>query len=331
MWISHAERPLRADELCHAMAVELGSTDFNAENVPSTSTLMSCCQGLITVDKEKSTVRLIHFTLKEYLSARPDIFIRPHSAMAEICLTYLNSRQVKALSAYPFPYAPGTSFLRYCSRYWGAHAKRGLSDHASSLALELFQYYDAHISARSFLAQAGYMDHMRQGMNFRFSGLHCASFFGIVEVVSALIEMESYDINEGDFWGNTPLAWAAKRGHEGAVKILLRQADINPDKADNHGNTPLLNAARCSHKGVAKALLERDDVNPDKPDNYGYTPLSLAAEEGHEGVVKALLERDDITPEKPNNYGNTPLTLAALGGYEGAGFRMVGGRLDWTS
>ena len=84
MWISHAERPQRADELCHALAVELGSTDFNVSNIPSMSTLVSCCQGLITVDKEASTVRLIHFTLQEYLSAYPDIFSSPHSVMAEI-------------------------------------------------------------------------------------------------------------------------------------------------------------------------------------------------------------------------------------------------------
>ena len=30
MWISHAERLLRADELCHALAIDLGSADFNA-------------------------------------------------------------------------------------------------------------------------------------------------------------------------------------------------------------------------------------------------------------------------------------------------------------
>ena len=66
MWISHAERPLSADELCHALAVELGSSDFNGDNKPSMSTLVGCGQGLITVDKEGSTVRLIHFTLQEY-------------------------------------------------------------------------------------------------------------------------------------------------------------------------------------------------------------------------------------------------------------------------
>ena len=46
-------------------------------------------------------MRLIHFTLTEYFSTHPDIFSSPHSAMVEICLTYLNSLQLKALSANP--------------------------------------------------------------------------------------------------------------------------------------------------------------------------------------------------------------------------------------
>ena len=59
MWISLAERPLRVDELVYALAVELGSTDFNTDNVPSISTLAGCCQGLIIVDEKASIVRLI--------------------------------------------------------------------------------------------------------------------------------------------------------------------------------------------------------------------------------------------------------------------------------
>jgi len=61
MWICHAERPLQVDELRHALAVEIGSTFFNSENAPSIGVLLGCCQGLIIVDKESSTVRLIHF------------------------------------------------------------------------------------------------------------------------------------------------------------------------------------------------------------------------------------------------------------------------------
>ena len=74
MWVSHSERPLKANELCHALAVEIGSPNLNIDNVPSIGTLIACCQGLIVVDKEGSTVRLIHFTLPEYLRAHPELF-----------------------------------------------------------------------------------------------------------------------------------------------------------------------------------------------------------------------------------------------------------------
>ena len=80
MWISHSERPLKADELRHALAVEIGSPNLNTYNVPSISTLLACCQGLVVVEKEASRVRLIHFTLQEYLRAHPDLFGAAHSA-----------------------------------------------------------------------------------------------------------------------------------------------------------------------------------------------------------------------------------------------------------
>ena len=329
MWISHAERPLLADELCHALAVQLGSRDFDVGNIPSMSTLVNCCQGLITVDKEASTVRLIHFTLQEYLSCHPDIFSKPHSAIAEICLTYLNSQSIKALSTafcpdtrlvYERALSPITQnapFLEYCSVYWGVHARRELSEYGRSLALELLKEHYSQTSTRLLLAQV---------KNFRYwpvkdlsplSGLHCASFFGIVEVVAGLIELKYYNINEGDFLGGGPLTWAAQNGHSGVVEILLGQGEINPDKPDNFGQTPLSHAAGNGHEGVVKVLLEREEVGPDKPDKFGLTPLSHAAGNGHEGVVKVLLGREEVDPSKPDWRGQTPLSYAAGIGREG--------------
>lgn len=60
MRISHAERPLKVNDLRHALAIELGSTDFDAGKILSISTLVSCCQGLITMNEKVSIVRLIH-------------------------------------------------------------------------------------------------------------------------------------------------------------------------------------------------------------------------------------------------------------------------------
>ena len=137
MWISLAERPLKADELCHALSVEIGSPNLNTDNIPSISTLIACCQGLIVVEKEASAVRSIHFTLQEYLRAHPELFGAAHSTMAETCLSYLNSRQVKAISTSPSPDLQGTPFLEYSSLYWGVHAKRDLSDCAKRLAFSV--------------------------------------------------------------------------------------------------------------------------------------------------------------------------------------------------
>ena len=214
MWISHAERPLSADELCHALAIELGSTEFNAGNIPSMTTLVSCCQGFITADKEASTVPLIHFTLQEYISAHPNIFSRPHSAMAKICLTYLNSEQVKDLSVNLAPEIQDKPFLQYCSVYWGVHAKKQLSGSAMSLALQLFKEYDDHISWKLLLEKARYQDPCDLDEGPPFSGFHCAAFFGIIEIVAALIEVGCDDLDGEDFWGRTPLVWAAEEGHD---------------------------------------------------------------------------------------------------------------------
>jgi len=85
-WVCYSERPLQAGELCHVLAVEIGETDFDRKNVPLIGTLLDCCQGLITVNAEASTVRLIHFTVQEYLSSEPDLFSKPYSILAETCL-----------------------------------------------------------------------------------------------------------------------------------------------------------------------------------------------------------------------------------------------------
>ena len=323
MWISHAERPLEADELCHALIVELGSKDFNAGNIPSITTLVGYSQGLITVDKDTSTVRLIHLTVKEYLSARSDIFNRAHAAMAETCLTLLNSTQVRALSADPSAVPYDKPFLRYSSVYWGVHAKRELSNRARSLALELFQEYDSHNSRKLLLEQVKHPESWKFGRNFfcddrfSFNGLHCASFFGIVEVVATLIEIERYDVNEGDTRGSTPLAWAARNGHDEVVKMLLGRREVYPNEKDFSSLTPLAYAAWEGHAGVVRILLGHEGVNPDKPDFDGRTPLPRAASSGHVEVVKILLARQEVNPDILDNDGRMPLWYAAQGGHEG--------------
>jgi len=328
MWVCHSERPLAAEELCHALAVEIGATDCNSGNVSSIRTVLSCCQGLIMVDKEGSTVRLIHHSLQEYLTSHRNPFLSPHSTIAETCLTYLNSQQVMGVSGSPVSRAQHLPFLKYSSLYWGAHMKKDPSDRGKMLALALFSSYKGHISIKLLV---GHLLPSRLVPCIQdyceFTGLHCASIFGLIELVRTLAMMDSVDINAMDEAGATPFLWAARSGQEAVVKLLLGRKDINPDKPGPFGRTPLLSAAENGHEAVVKLLLRREDVNPDTPDFGGQTLITYAAKNGHEAMVKLLLEREDVNPDKADTFGQTPLLFAAKNGHE-AVVKLLLGRKD---
>ena len=312
MWVSHSERPLRIGELQHALAVDMEKTDLDPENIRPENIVLGSCLGLAVVDNQTSTLRLIHYTLQEYLSSR-GILPDAHETLAQTCLAYLNYGQVKGLPPNRIPNPRDMPFLEYSAFYWGNHAKMGLSDRSKSLVLELLTRYDNHISATLLFNQMQSYD-SPPVIGHLFSGLHCASYFGIVEAVAALIEMKGYDVNQRDCKGFTPLRWAAQRGNEAVVRLLLTRDDVSPDKADNRGQTPLWRACLKGHEGIVRLLLTRDDVNPAKPDNLGRTPLLIAYMYGREVVVRLLLTQDDVNPDKQDNYGRTLLWWASGNG-----------------
>ena len=295
MGMSQSERSLRAEELCQALAVEIGSEDYtgNAENVPSIRTVLSCCQGLVVVVDEGLIVRPVHYTLKGYLISHCDLFQKSHSAIAETCLTYLNSQQIMALSASRFQSTERLPFLEYSALYWGAHMKRQLSDCGKTLALKLFRHYNGHISIQLLLKHTFEhqfhrypLDSLEEFSNF--TGLHCASMFGLVDVARALIETDSFDVSGMDEAGATPLIWAARNGHEGVVQLLLGQEDVDPYWPDSYGKTPISWAAENGHEAVVKLLLGRKSVSPGRPARKDRTRISRAARNGCGAVLEPV-------------------------------------------
>ena len=305
MWVVYSKRPLRAEELCHALGVEIGSADPDLENVPAIRALLASCLGLLTFDASSSTVRLVHFTLLEHLLRDPTLFHSPHPTIAEVCLTYLSFGSVKCLSP-TLNSAPSTMpLLEYASFYWGEHAARGMTEGVKKLALGLLNRFDKHISAqllllhnRRYTGWSSFLSRVAGGPR-RFTGLHGVAFLGIAELLTPVLVMRKLDVNAADCMGNTALIWGVRRGQEEVVEVLLRREDVNPNHADReNGRTPLTWAALAGHEGVVKILLKRKDVNPNQADTeYGRAPLIWAAVNGHEGIVKMLLEREDINPD----------------------------------
>jgi hypothetical protein len=65
-WITCAKRPLTTTELQHALAVEIGDQELDKDNLPQLDDMTSVCAGLVTIDEESNTIRLVHYTIQEY-------------------------------------------------------------------------------------------------------------------------------------------------------------------------------------------------------------------------------------------------------------------------
>jgi len=300
------------------LGVEVGSDDLNKDNTPNIRTILRCGLGLVTVDSSSSTVRLVHFTLQEHILANPIIFPSPHSVIVEACLTYLNFAYIMGLSPTLSSPPLAAPFLQYASCYWGAHARKGISEKAILLALKLLDRFDRHISCKLLLLkEASWKPPFDiEGSPIGFTGLHGGAFLGVLEPMVYLFNFKKWDLNATDLHGCTGLTWAARKGHDGDVKVLLEQVGLHPDIADNRGQTPLSWASEHRHCEIVKMLLEQNNVNPDTADHRGLTPLSYAAEVGQKEIVEVLLQRSDVNPNTSDKDGYTPLSWAIFGEQE---------------
>lgn len=96
------------------------------------------------------------------------------------------------------------------------------------------------------------------------------------------------DPNISDDLGNTPLHYAAKKGRDPILLLLLRNnADINAQGKKEW--RPLHYAAREGNANSVKLLLENmAENNPASHDHW--TPIQLACENGRIDVVKLLVQ-----------------------------------------
>lgn len=65
-WITCAMRPLTTLELQDALAVNIGDSDFDKENLREINDMVCVCCGLVTADEESKIVLLVHYTIQEY-------------------------------------------------------------------------------------------------------------------------------------------------------------------------------------------------------------------------------------------------------------------------
>ncbi|KAE8147319.1 hypothetical protein BDV25DRAFT_169222 [Aspergillus avenaceus] len=313
-WVHLAERPITVDELLCSFAVEDGDKTFNPRGIPVRDTLVDCCQGLVIIDQETCTVRLVHYSLEEYLSQQGHVFgiskVQWHSQIARTCLTFLT------FLIMPTGDCIDSALLSYASAMWGHHLRK--SEHLPGAPLQLAKGY-LHSQLTHGRVSLRLLYDCMYGNRYRgdelchiASSAHIAAFFGLHAIMLHLC-LEGFDIDSIDVEGLTPLSWAAKCGHKPVVNLLLEKG-VEIDSRDATGKTPLLLALRAAHESVAKSLINKG-TSVDVKDNLNNTAMSYAAENNCEEIAKILVERCAPIDIK-NEFGLTPLLLAVQGGFQ---------------
>ncbi|KAF8416031.1 ankyrin repeat-containing domain protein [Tirmania nivea] len=266
-WTFLATRLMTVTEIQHALAVKLGDEEFDMDDVPSERAILSSCIGLVIIDRETTTVRLVHYSLQEFFQKHEEEFFPTgHNSIARICLTYINFEEFTG----PYEEIVGQKsseldammrrypLVRYAALQWASHASKQLDSVVSEL---LFKMVLRNISGTPMtmlmcIIHQPILHVQKCHWNgiLRFSSLHALAYLGnkcmmeyILEGLTAHRLVETV-VDAEDGFGWTPLAYAAA-------------ADVNANPGI--GWTPLLVAARFGQVSTVRMLLEhnRVDVN----------------------------------------------------------------------
>ncbi|POR35411.1 Uncharacterized protein TPAR_04422 [Tolypocladium paradoxum] len=350
--ITVARRPLTTEELREALSVVPGDATWNSAGLLNdVYSALACCGGLITVDEEELTVRLVHHSVKQFLLGEFEgsagaIFTweTAERTMGNIVVTYLNygvfetqvSRTAipqmaadKVISKVMDSAIPSSRtrnlarVLLRASRQPDMDLGKAVFDARSKFSLPSVEEFRFYAYAKPhWLPLAWRVSEQPSSLpalSLRLlkreideeTLLHMAATEGCEPVIKLLVN-NSTD-SEVKLSGQRSLFWAVQEGHEVVVRLLLdRGAELA--SRDHHGQMPLLLASEMGHEAIVRLLLDRG-AELESRDFYNRTPLLLVAKTGHEAVVWLLLVRG-AELESRDHHSRTPLSWAAEMGYE---------------
>ena len=321
-WVHHAVRPLKLQELRHALAVEDGDDSFDEEGLPDEKLLESICGGMINL-QENDTVGLVHYTAQEYLEQKlVSLSPRANLEIAQVCLTYLSFDDFT-----DGPCTDGASFedrknayplFQYASQHWADHLRGEGEVELEDMILKFFGQRNKLMASlqATWVARPYNPDWVREWSGV-VDGLWLASLYGLRHTCSKLLE-KGGNVNSYSFSIQTPLHCAAISGHVDVAQLLLENnADIEAQRYDGYfeDRTPLHLAAIYANQEVAKLLLSRGALVEACDKVAHRTPLHYAARSGCKDIVALILRQNtDINVRDTN--GETPLDYAAREGHQ---------------
>jgi ankyrin repeat protein len=321
-WTFLAERQLTIPELRHALAsVNSSPADrLDLDDLPFEKSLIDCCYGLVVVDKQTSSIRLVHKSLQDFLKIQHDkkkIFETGQNDIARTCITYMSfsdmtmdsydtSTVASLIQCNPIRYRPDEvlrvsvhinkyPFLQYAIHFWGEHVRKGLNyQETTDLAVNLLlNRDDRYCISRNLHLLA--LDEFTQSTYSFFPPLNpCKSQHTDHLFLSSL----------GDFSG---IHLAAHFGLDAMFTSFLDRfpsLDINQEICCE---TALSVAVHRGHEAVVRLLLEREDIHVHASDELRHLEFAIAHD--HATILRLFLD-NGADPNLRNSMGQ-PLLLWA--------------------
>ncbi|KAL5084612.1 hypothetical protein Trisim1_011613 [Trichoderma cf. simile WF8] len=336
-WVTFAIRPLTVAEIAEAVLISFENEELPIDELPDSiddeyvsseilaigGSLLSIRKSSTILDPGVDTVRLTHFSVKQYFlshdsntgnTLQANEKLRSsnerveNTTLAQLCLWYIHYEQIWQFENEQDSDQVQGSFKDYAAGYWHRHALNGSPEDelVDYLITSLFDMdgtiweawkewfdYRERMMAEVYLEMSD-DDGERQKRQAALCNsmpnnpVYYTSKLDLTTITLKLIEEYRHQLDEVSYLGETAIAAACENGNQ-AISQALIDAGANIKLARYNGETPLHSAAHGEHLNLVTLLLE-NGADSSAVNKSSEAPLHYAALSGHAGIAKLLLQ-----------------------------------------
>jgi Ankyrin repeats (3 copies) len=240
--------------LQHAVSVELGGEDVEDEPLEVVDLIVSVCKGLVTVDAESRSFRLVHFTVEEFFKNNHyKWFPDADKLLAKICITYLSfdafGRAICSNESEWDARSQKYVLVQYAAQNWMAHVGQAdlVLQEAQPVVLRfLGDELKVAAAEQAFHLNDGFDFFINDTLHRRSTGIHL-----VVRMKS--LELDAYTKIVGD---RIAVQNSGNSTHLTMMRWLIGSgAGVND--STSYGSTALMIAAKCGWVDSVKLLLDQ--------------------------------------------------------------------------